>query len=443
MSNQPIPGDLREFRCIHCNGNIRIPRNLPATTGPCPHCSGIITSPAPESQGDLPKTPSGSPAAEKPIAAAPVPAAEAPVTKPEPAPAKKEKDVVPAKVQASASQNPAKSKPILTMCLLLGGILILVLLLGAGIVYFANQLSSQPKRTTALPIPPPEDPVVEEDIYIQSGWKKDAYQVLNEFLKASTIEAKLPYILNPEEKRAEMEAFYGAGPISEDETPANSFTTYPLTDEDAHNGLFMMIYDQPPQFAMKEFFRPLATLEVQYGLEEADILLSTVAKLDNFAMDPVLVEALFKKTPQGLKLDWDVYAQTKYRTFRHFLDLPKPGESKIFRVLIAEDVPDKGRAVTGMRTYRVADPTGTLYASRIVTDSVRINVPVDSDVGRSLNVINWRGGNREMPITRTATLELAWSDQEPSQLEIKRFLCWEFLGLGGKIDPASQTGSGN
>ena len=30
----------------HCNGRILIPRDLPPTTGPCPHCGGVITSPA-------------------------------------------------------------------------------------------------------------------------------------------------------------------------------------------------------------------------------------------------------------------------------------------------------------------------------------------------------------------------------------------------------------
>src|SRR5690606_20546795 len=32
---------------IHCNGKILIPRNLPPTTGPCPHCKRTITSPEP------------------------------------------------------------------------------------------------------------------------------------------------------------------------------------------------------------------------------------------------------------------------------------------------------------------------------------------------------------------------------------------------------------
>lgn len=47
-----------------------------------------------------------------------------------------------------------------------------------------------------------------------------------------------------------------------------------------------MIYDQPPQLEMKEFFRQLASLDVQYGLNKADLLQSALARVSNFAMSP-------------------------------------------------------------------------------------------------------------------------------------------------------------
>ena len=43
---EPPPPTTREFRCIHCNGTIAIPYDLPPTTAPCPHCNNPITSPA-------------------------------------------------------------------------------------------------------------------------------------------------------------------------------------------------------------------------------------------------------------------------------------------------------------------------------------------------------------------------------------------------------------
>ncbi len=192
----------------------------------------------------------------------------------------------------------------------------------------------------------------------------------------------------------------------------------------------MMIYDQPPQFEMKEFFRSLASLEVQYGVNEADLLLSTLARVGNFAMDPLRVRTFFKRTSDGLKLDWEIFAQTKYRTLQNFVELPEVGQVGVFRVFIVEDVPDKGRAVAGTRTYRVSDPANT-------SDTARVNVKVDSETGRALSIINWRGTKENRPITRTATVKLKWGgEQTAPELEISRFLCWEFLGLGGRETPS-------
>jgi hypothetical protein len=231
-----------------------------------------------------------------------------------------------------------------------------------------------------------------------------------------------------------IEDFYGGGEILDSDTPAAAFSIYELSEEDRKRGLFMMIYDQPPQFEMKEFFRPLASLEVQYGVDEADLLLSTLARVGNFAMEPLRVHAFFKRTEEGLKLDWEIFAQTKYRTLQNFVELPEVGQTGIFRVFIIEDVPEKGRAVPGTRTYRVADPANT-------GDTARINVKVDSEIGRALSLINWRGTKESRPITRTATVELKWTGEpDAPELEISRFICWEFLGLGGQdTSPTAST----
>ena len=94
-------------------------------------------------------------------------------------------------------------------------------------------------------------------------------------------------------------------------------------------------------------------------------------------------------------------------------------------MLVVEDVPEKGRAVAGTRTYRIVDPANT-------GDRVRINVKEDSAVGRALSSLNWRGTKENRPLTRTATVELKWSGSATvSELEISRFVCWEVLGLGG------------
>jgi hypothetical protein len=120
-----------------------------------------------------------------------------------------------------------------------------------------------------------------------------------------------------------------------------------------------------------------------------------------------------------------MFAQTKYRTLRNFIEIPSSGGKGVFRVFVVEDVPDQGKSVAGIRTYRIADPANT-------SDSTRINVKIDSEAGRALSIINWRGNKDGQPQTRTATLELEWVGTDSPQLTVSQFICWEFLGLGGQ-----------
>lgn len=311
------------------------------------------------------------------------------------------------------------------------GLFFLILACGAAVFYITKQMGNnvEPPNFAGSP----EDLEIREANYIRIGWQDDAYKTLGNFISGTSVAEKLPYIHNPEALKPRMENFYGGVVINDSDTPADSFSVHELSEEDRKRGIFMLTYDQPPQFSMKEFFRPLASLEVQYGIDEADILLSTVARVGNFAMEPVRVHAFFKRTDAGLKLDWEVFAQTKYRIFRNFVELPDPGASEIFRVLILEDVPDKGQGIAGARTYRLADPAN-------LSDSARVNVMLDSETGRALSIINWRGTKQAEPVTRTATVELEWtSGPERPELKIKRFICWEFLGLGGKGIPATAS----
>lgn len=397
-----------------------IPQPAPTLATVAPPAAPAI-DPAPAARAPHPEPP-------------PVPAAAHPAHRADAAPASKPVEVPHSddpshhnkRKHKAAAQKEAKPKSAIIPVMLV----LLVIILAAGVaVYFVT-------KEMGRDIPPPNakaevgDPAVKEAQYIRSGWKKEAYQVLRDYMAATSAEEKLPHILNGDSLGQRLEDFYGGGVINDSDTPADAFSIYELSEEDRKRGLFMMIYDQPPQFDMKEFFRPLASLEVQHGIDEADLLLSTLARVGNFAMEPLRVHAFFKRTPAGLKLDWEVFAQTKYRTLQSFVELPETGQSGVFRVFIVEDVPDKSRLEAGTRTYRVADPANT-------SDTARVNVKVDSEIGRALSIINWRGTKESHPITRTATLELKWvGDAADPQLEISRFLCWEFIGLGGQ-DPSA------
>jgi len=427
MAETTSQSEYREFRCIHCAANIRIPRAMAPTTGPCPLCGGVITSPAEDAPEEiLPPQPVATPAVSIPPPREPQPKIEAAVV---------DKPADPPKKSPTPKDPPVPRKrgnPVLKFVI---GAFIFLLIAGdiASALYFV-----QKEKERKFNLAPPRKTLTADDPaemnYIRSGWKNDASLVLRNYIAATTSAGKLPHIINAEQLAQKLEDFYAGSEIIDSDTPADAFSAFELSEEDRKRGIFMMVYDQPPQFDIKEFFRPLATLEVQHGLEQVGLLLSTVARADNFALEPVRVHAFFKRTPEGLKLDWEIFAQTKYRTFQHFVELPEPGDSKVFRVLIVEDVPQKGRAVSGSRTYRLADPAN-------LTDTARVNVMDDSEPGRALSLINWRGTKEGRPITRTATVELSWTnDPDQPELQISRFICWEFLGLGGQASPAATGG---
>lgn len=465
MDNPVIPSDKKQFPCCHCKGMVVVPRDLPPTTAPCPYCGGMVTSPA---NGEA--VPSNTPVLKAPVTPPPAPPAEplaspkgppapppapsagpavAAMRPPAPPPAAEPEQVAPKQPVTAAAEPPgsaptpraipaakadivyseasakARQFPVLV-------VLLLCIAIGGVVAYFVTR-----EMRGRIPSPVVQSPAAalpaHEVNYLRIGWQKDASRVLRDFMEATTSADKLPHIIGGETMAARIDEFYGGAAIDDSDTPAASFSVYELSEEDRKRGLFMMTYDQPPQFEMREFFRPLATLEVQHGLDEADLLLTTLARAANFAMEPLRVHAFFKRTPDGLKLDWEIYAQTKYRTFQHFVELPEPGRSAVFRVFIVEDVPDAKHDGKGSRTYRLSDPANINNAARIV-------VREDSDVGRALAAINWRGTEDGLPLTRTATVELAWSeDPNTPLLQISRFICWEFLGLGGEDPQAAPS----
>ncbi len=464
----PTPGpsnEQREFRCSHCNGKILIPRNLPPMTGPCPHCKETITSPAPDKPEPVrvaaqvpvpavvrevpvpaaaaqstPPAPAGSAgmgaaapphepvhqesrpvAAQAPEAPA-APAGVAPLPDPPAIPAARgPKAAAPAGPVKPAKEKPAGHRKALLVPMVVT--LLLILAAGGAWIFLSDRLG---RGTNPAPVP-----VVTENRIRAAGWQEEAREVLQHFLSAQTSSGKAAWSLRSAELLPEMEAFYGGAKIDDSDTPAAAFSAVELSPEDSARGIYMMLYDLPPQFELREFFRPLAPLEVQYGLEQADLLLASMAQVSNFESEPLKVHAFFKRTPDGLRLDWETFVQTKYRTFRNFIEIPEAGRSRVFRVFILEDVPERGRAPAGTRTYRVVDPAHT-------GDVVRVSVPVDSELGRALSILNWRGIKDARPKTRTATVELEWSREETPRISLKRFICWEFLGIGGQTVETSR-----
>ena len=392
MADLEIPTTQREFQCEHCKGKISVPRDLPPTTGPCPYCSEEITSPPPE----LPIEPFLEPDFLLPtVASATVPAEilENPRTS-LPEPLKPDKQ---AELQAARRKHGGLVPWVV-------GLLALTLLAG-GIGYFTLKRPAQIVNQPASMAGPAG--VMNN---LNAGWQKDGYSLLRSFLAAKSPAEKLPLILNGKELGAALEDFYRSGIHQDSDIPADAFLVNELTEEDRKRGLFMMVYTQASPSAGKE---------------------SSRLPTENSEKPPLRVYAFFKRTTDGLKLDWEIFTQTKYRTLQNFVDRPKIGQTGVFRVLVMADVPDEAKASAGKTTYRVVDPANT-------SDTARIGVKVQSDAGQALASMNSPGTEKNRPITRTATLELRWSG-EPSapELEISRLVCWEFLGLGGQETPAT------
>jgi len=270
-------------------------------------------------------------------------------------------------------------------------------------------------------------------LYRKIGWQGEAYEVLAKFLNAKTVGEKLPYVINSPGLEERMNDLYGGGKIDDAETPVDAFSAFGSTPEDQQRGIFLLTYYRPAQFTLKDFFRPVAPIEVEWGLVEADSLLATLANPSNFTSESLSAMAFFLRTPDGLKLDWDTFVQTRYNTLESFLEVPANDQTGVYRVVIWEDVAEPGKDSQGHRTYQVVPPTNP-------GGGVRVRVATDSELGRTLSPINWlRVTGLPKQTTRTATVELKWvSDPEP-RVVINRFICWEFLGLGGK-DSNSPSG---
>ncbi len=267
-------------------------------------------------------------------------------------------------------------------------------------------------------------PAMSADTWSLTGWKQDASDVLSAFMTAKTPEERMKYAIPNEGVLDELKVFYPAGSDDAD-TPQESFGHVMSGEADRRRGIFLMQYRQPAQIDMREYFAPIGSLEAVTG-QRLTSLLEMAHRIDeNNLSKPIGINAFFKKTEQGLKLDASVFIQGKFRTFRAFVDYPRPGKNQVFRVVAREALSHELRDDPRYRTYRLED-----FA--YPRDFVNVPIRVDSEAGKILSVLNWRGQNRELTM-RTATVELGWSDESPSQLKIVKVVCWEFLGVGGEI----------
>jgi len=244
----------------------------------------------------------------------------------------------------------------------------------------------------------PAEPVVEappfnEEEYLESGWKSDASEVLRGFLAAQSLEERSSYVLDTDTVKASMRALQRRGIEPWQGLTPDDFKHIDLSEADRRKGIFLMLRETTAD-------APGATADRCY--------------------------AFFKRTEGGLKLDFEVFAQTTGRLFHQFVDRPQPGFAQVFRVFITEDPAPREPETQNHQTYFVAGLSNFSTATRIRVTNV-------SPVGRILGAANFKSEDGSRRVMRNATVELRWTDQpENSTIELSRFICWEFLGLGGE-----------
>lgn len=423
------------FSCKHCHKNIQVPQGLPPTKAPCPYCGQEVSSPD-FSQRDQQIEPSPARDQVQPQEVQSVATTKSPTVRPvqpdiktAPVVIKKSSDLAIQSEVSSEVKEAGSSKGKLVWL----GLLVLVVVLGGGALWMITQETKEPLVSEAQ-VTQNSGPSAEEleEQWRTEGWKKEASEVLSAFMNASSAEERMQYVIPNEQVLADLQKYYPSGSTDED-TPFKFFVHRSGAEEDRERGIFRMQYRQPSQINMKEYFAPIGSLDKVMGVQGATLIDMAYAINEKNMSAPIEILAFFKKTDQGLKLDASVFMQCKFRTFRSFVDFPKMGHKEIFRVKISESIDHDYRDSKELRTYRIED---FAYPNTYVN----ISVKTDSEIGKILSSLNWRGMNREYQL-RTATVELGWSEQKPARLQIERFLCWEFLGVGGELGDVAQNGS--
>jgi len=388
----------RSFSCPACQVQIFIPADLPPTSAPCPRCGTTITSPAAEPQ---PVAMEALPARIPEPRSAPIPA---PV--PRTAPAKKPTEVT----RAASSSSP-------TPWFVSVALLLLVI---AGCWWFYGKFI-QPDGVTA-PVTSQPAPQKNTTTPTDFTWEGEARHVLRSFFLAQSPEEKARWVIGGKATVDRLQAIWGERLFAEDAVDPNDFAAILTGEEKSDPPIYLLLYDRPVQMDITKYLRPLVSMEVMQGAEPLDPLTKTLTEPENFEMPPLKIEAYFKQTADGLRLDYDLYLQTRHRTLYTFAESAPVGTSAVFRVIIIEDVPLFPEKKNQRRVYRITDPIH-------IDDSYRVTTALDSPTSQQLSEIHWYGMSGVKSQFAAATVRI--SKQSGGEIHLENLICWDFDGLAG------------
>lgn len=383
----------RSFACPACKATIYIPYHLEPTSAPCPHCRTIVTSPALEVAVATvpPKRVMPNPISE--VLAPPVAVSEPKISSPSPTSSK-----TPWFVSAA----------------------LLLLIVGGSWVFYQNFIDANTDRLDPAAHAGVDDSAV-KPIY-DFNWQTSARATLNSFLQATTLEEKARYVIGGQETLQRLRSQWGDQLLHEEPIREEDFAAIVIPDAREESPIYLMMYQRPAQYDIKKFLRPLVTMEVMQGADSLDPLTSTLTNPANFELPPLHVYAYFKHTANGLRLDWDIYLQTRYRMLHQFAEKSPAGSEATFRVIAVQDVPLPEEKKLQRKIYRITDLAH-------ITDSYRIYTPTDATVAQQMSPIDWYQVLDQKAQFIPVTIVLKKMPNE--ELLLKSLICWDFEGLGG------------
>jgi ABC-type nickel/cobalt efflux system permease component RcnA len=416
----------RSFNCLACKGIIYIPYNLPATVAPCPHCGVSVTSPPPPSPDEaIPAT--------QPPSSVEVVSKPASVVLPQ---ARSRTAVSDTSSETSEPAEANRQRATNSAVPWLVAIVLLAIGVGGGWMLwreyrFQQLLASSHSSAPAAPI----DPELARKQYYLKGWQVDAEATLTAFIKAKTPEEKARNVIGGMETYERLRKHYGEKIMQESLTSAETFYGVSVKGESEKTNIFLMTHHRPQQFCMSKFFRPLISSEKLHGIEELDELTESLSNIEHFTMPRHTIQAYFKKTDQGMLVDWDIYCQTRFQSLKHFMEQQTAGVSEEFRVLIYQEaISSENRNNKDHFYYRVCDPAH-------IEDNFLIEQRRDSPIIAELSKLHVVGSVSQATKVETATVLLEHDGNGGTH--IKKFICWEFAGLGGVAGKINAQGSGD
>jgi hypothetical protein len=246
------------------------------------------------------------------------------------------------------------------------------------------------------------------------------------FLTAEDAQSLADRVINGEKKLPTIERYLEKNGSFPKPGELDEISFLPLAPGDSKKGIAGLIYRRDsPVDLLPTNSMPLA-VQTAGPLERLAMVSSLHEKKPRRAL------ALFKRKDDQMLLEWDLFVQTWDRSLAAFRDGELGNGPMRLRVLVASDIPvfENGETLESA-VFRMQDPLHTEDVIRVQTQCFSHEERRLLEFDRTSPGISARLGK-----ARTATLDLV-RDPETGRIDIARFVCWEFLGLGGVEQPAA------